>query len=55
MKCLCDKKELMHLHKIKHGGQTFMMTNEPLDPYAQNELSKHKLSIKMSLKHVMII
>jgi hypothetical protein len=55
MKCLCDKKELMPLHKIKQGGQTFMMKNELLAPYAQDKLSKHKLSIEMPLKHVMII
>jgi hypothetical protein len=32
-----------------------MITNEPLDPYDQNKLSKHKLSIAVPLKHVKII
>jgi hypothetical protein len=50
MKCLCDKKELMPLHKIKHEGETFMMTNEPLAPYDQNKLSNHRLSIAKPLK-----
>jgi hypothetical protein len=55
MKCLCDKKELMPLHRIKHGGSTFMMANEPLAPYDQNNLSNHKLIIDKPLKHVKII
>jgi hypothetical protein len=42
MKCLCDKKELMPLHKIKQEGYTFMMENEPLAPYDKNKLSNHK-------------
>ena len=55
MKCLCDKKELMPLHKMKHGGKTFMMANEPLAPYDQNKLFNHKLSIAKTQKHVKII
>jgi hypothetical protein len=55
MKCLCDKKELMPLHKIKHGGYKFMMANEPLAPYDQKKLSNLNLSIAKPLKHVKII
>jgi hypothetical protein len=55
MKCLYDKKELMPLHKINHGGQTFMMANERLAPYDQNKLSNHKLNIDEPLKHVKTI
>jgi hypothetical protein len=55
MKCLCDKKELMLLHKIKQEGKTFMMANEPLAPYDEYKLSNHKLSIAKPLKHVKII
>jgi hypothetical protein len=55
MKCLCDKKELMPLHKIKQEGWTFMMANEPLAPYDQNKLSNHNLSITKPLKHIKII
>jgi hypothetical protein len=40
----------MPLHKIKHEGETFMMTNEPLAPYDQNKLSNHRLSIAKPLK-----
>jgi hypothetical protein len=52
MKCLCDKKELMPLHKIKHGGETFMMANEPLAACDENSYPNHKLSIDKPLKHV---
>jgi hypothetical protein len=45
----------MPLHKMKQGGETFMMENEPLTPYDQNKLSNHKLSIAKPLKHVKII
>jgi hypothetical protein len=45
----------MPLHKIKHGGYTFMMANDPLAPYDQKELSNHKLIIAKPLKHVKII
>jgi hypothetical protein len=55
MKCLCDKKELMPLHKIKNEGQTFLMADESLAPYDQNMPSNHKLSIAKPPKHVKII
>jgi hypothetical protein len=32
-----------------------MMATEPLDPYDQNKLSNHKLSIAELIKHVKII
>jgi hypothetical protein len=39
MKCLCDKKELMPLQKIKQEGQTFMMPNEPYKGiYSQEDI-----------------
>jgi hypothetical protein len=39
----------------KAWGLTFMMANEPLAPYDQNQLSNHKLSMTKQLKHVKIV